>query len=228
MSRWRRHAPGGIVYHVLNRAAKRSQIFFGPDDYGLFIALLFDAARRLGMRVLAYCVMPNHWHLVLWPAEDDSLAGFLHRLTVTHARTFRSLTGTVGEGHVYQGPYRRFPVETESYYYNVMRYVEANALRAGMVERAQDWKWSSASERAAGELSVVAGPLPLADDWLTLLNVPLPEDHLHAIRVCAHDGRPYGSEVWVGAISGRCALEHTLRSHGRPRRCIVGGTVLAV
>ncbi len=218
MGRWRRVAPGGLVYHVLNRANNRSQIFFADDDYHVFVSLLFDVARRTGMRVLAYCVMPNHWHLVLWPIEDGSLCRFVHLLTVTHAHLHRRRTNTVGEGHVYQGRYRSFPIQAEGYYYNVVRYVEANAYRAGLVQTAQDWKWSSVRERASHSERVSAGPIDLPEGWAQLVNqIPLAHE-LQLLRRCAQDGRPYGSEAWIDRTAERCALDHTLRSGGRPRK----------
>jgi putative transposase len=115
MARWRRIAPGGIVYHVLNRANNGSQIFFADADYDAFIRLLCDAARRTGMRILVYCVMSNHCHLVLWPIYDGALCRFVHWLTVVHAHIYRIRTDTIGEGHVYQARYRSFLVQTEGY-----------------------------------------------------------------------------------------------------------------
>ncbi len=222
MARWRRFAPGGIVYHVLNRANNRSQIFFADSDYDLLVDLIFAAARRTGVRVLAYCVMPNHWHLLLWPIEDGTLWRFAHWLTVNHVRSYRRQTDTVGLGHVYQGRYRSFPVQTERYYYNALRYVEATAFRARLVNGAEQWRWSSAHERASATTRLAAGPLELPSDWRELVNCGLPDHDLRTLRVCAHEGRPYGSDTWVEEAAIRCGLEHTLRGRGRPREVMAG------
>ena len=95
------------------------------------------------MRLLAYCVMPNHWHLVVWPHQDGALSRFMNWLTLTHTQRWHQHRHSVGEGHVYQGQFKSFPVETNEYFLVVCRYVERNAVRAGLVERAEQWRWSS-------------------------------------------------------------------------------------
>jgi putative transposase len=228
MARWRRIAPGGTVYHVLNRANNRSQIFFADADYHAFVCLLCDAARRTGMRVLAYCVMPNHWHLILWPIEDGALGRFVHWLTVAHAHIYRIRTDTMGDGDVCQGRYRSFPVQTEGYYYNVVGYVEANAFRAGLVNRAEEWRWSSLHERVNDSGFVTAGPIELPDGWVELVNQMPPAHEMEVLRSCAQGGRPYGSDAWIDDAAARCALEHTVRSRGRPRRSVTRETLCLV
>lgn len=148
MGRPLRTAPGGMVYHVLNRANARMTLFEDDGDYAGFERVLAQACERVSMRLLAYCVMPNHWHLVVWPRQDGALARFMNWLTLTHTQRWHQHRHSVGDGHVYQGRFKSFPVETNEYLLTVCRYVERNPVRAGFVERAEPWRWSSAT--AAG------------------------------------------------------------------------------
>ena len=133
MGRPHRAAAGGYVYHVLNRANARMRIFEDDDDYRAFERVLAEAVERTETRLLAYCVMPNHWHLVLWPRHDGELTNFLRWMTHTHTMRWHAHHRTAGTGHVYQGRFKSFPVQTDEYLFSLLRYVERNALRAGLV-----------------------------------------------------------------------------------------------
>ena len=102
MGRALRVASGGFVYHVLNRANARMTIFDKANDYEAFEQILADAVARVKMRLLAYCVMPNHWHLVAWPREEGDLSAFVGWLTLTHTQRWHVHRHSVGSGHVYQ------------------------------------------------------------------------------------------------------------------------------
>ncbi len=142
MARHPRYAPGGLVFHALNRGVARSTVFHKPADFDAFGRCMAEAlARRPGVRLLAYCLMPNHWHLLLRPAEDGQLGRVMQRLTVTHVRRWHEHRHSTGGGHLYQGAYKSFPVQDDPHLPCVNRYVERNALRAGLVGRAQDWRW---------------------------------------------------------------------------------------
>src|SRR5687768_12062824 len=112
MPRVARIAPGGMVFHVLNRGNGGMKLFRSAADYAAFLNVLADVQHHVPTRLLAYCLMPNHWHLVLWPSEDGELGRFMQRLTVTHVRRWHENRRTAGYGHVYQGTYKSFPVET--------------------------------------------------------------------------------------------------------------------
>jgi putative transposase len=142
MPRRPRYASGGLVYHVLNRAAARTKIFNTEGDYSAFERLLQSALERTPTRLLAYCIMPNHWHLLLWPVADE-LSEFMRWLTVTHTQRWHLAHGTSGTGPLYQGRFKSFPVEEDDHFYQVCRYVERNPLRANLVTRAELWRWSS-------------------------------------------------------------------------------------
>lgn len=128
-----------MVYHVLNRANARLKIFSSDDDYAAWERILAEAIERFDMRVLAYCLMPNHWHLLAWPRHDGDLSRFVGWLTLTHTQRWHAQRGSGGSGHLYQGRFKSFPVEGDDHYLNVARYVERNALRAVLVRRAEQW-----------------------------------------------------------------------------------------
>src|SRR5688572_23907653 len=136
MPRSARVAPGGIIYHVLNRGVRQMTLFRSHGDYAAFLRALIDTLEAIPVRVLAFCVMPNHWHLVLWPQRDGELARFMMRLTITHVRRWIEYRKLAGRGHVYQGRYKSFAVEADAHLSNLARYVERNALRARLVRRA--------------------------------------------------------------------------------------------
>ena len=135
MGRPKRITKGHTVYHALNRANGRLHIFKKPQDFAAFEAILADGVARYGMRLCGYCIMSNHWHLVLWPRHDGDLTDFMRWVTVTHTQRWHAAHGTSGTGHVYQGRFKSFPVQNSWRYLALMQYVEANPLRAGMVDR---------------------------------------------------------------------------------------------
>ena len=125
-----REASGGVIYHVLNRAVGRMKLFEKERDYLAFEKVLAETYERTAIRILAYCVMPNHWHLLLWPREDGELSEVMRWLTVTHTQRWHSHFHTAGTGPVYQGRFKSFPVQSDEHFLTVARYVERNALRA--------------------------------------------------------------------------------------------------
>ena len=161
------------VVHVVNRGNERRALFDQPRDYDEFLSLLDVALLRRPTRLLAYVLMPNHWHMVLWPTSAPELSQFLHYLTSVHAVRFRYVSGSTGLGHVYQGRYRLTVVDSELRYARTLRYVEANPLRAKLVSRAEDWPWSSLAERLHRSRRVVEGPflLPSLADWTSFVNL---------------------------------------------------------
>jgi REP-associated tyrosine transposase len=159
MSRPLRVDVGGYVYHTLNRASTRAILFEGPDDYQRFEQVLHEAQARTGMRILAYCLMPNHWHLVLWPGADGTLSRFMTWLTLTHTQRWHAGRGSAGVGHLYQGRYKSFLVQADQHLLTVCRYVERNPRRAGLVRRAEAWRWGSLWRRERGR------GLDLLSDW---------------------------------------------------------------
>ena len=207
------------MYHALNRAVGRSTIFETRDDYAAFETVLEAAGRRVEMRLLAFCILPNHGHLVLWPRKDGDLSDYLAWLTNTHTRRWHLAHGTVGTGPLYQGRFKSFPVQEDDHFFAVCRYVERNALRANLVGCVEQWRWSSVWHRVTRSVQVPLAdwPLPPGDQWLAYVNQAETEAELKALRRSAWSGRPFGDTVWQQVTAKRLGLESSLRLPGRPR-----------
>ena len=220
MGRPKRITKGHIVYHALNRANGRLRIFKKPQDFAAFEAILADGVARYGMRLCGYCIMSNHWHLVLWPRHDGDLTDFMRWITVTHTQRWHAAHGTSGTGHVYQGRFKSFPVQNSWRYLALMQYVEANPLRAGMVDRAEQWPWSSLAIRYGAEKEVVLDPGPkrLPEDWLRIVQSAVEPSQQETIAHCIKRGCPYGSKQWINQTATTLGLESTLRPRGRPQK----------
>lgn len=223
MGRPYRTALGGYVYHMLNRANGRLPIFQKDGDYAAMERILAEALAHVpGMRLLAYCLMPNHWHLVVWPQRDGELSDFGHWLTLTHTQRWHAHYHDVGTGHLYQGRFKSFPVCADEHLLQVCRYVERNALRAGLVARAEAWPWGSLWQRALrprpAKAILSAWPLEIPSDWVKEVNRPQTEAELEALRRSVQRGQPYGEEGWAKRVAVRLGLESTLRARGRPRK----------
>ena len=227
MGRPLRAATAGHFYHVMNRANAKARIFHSATDFEAFERILAEACARVPMRVLAYCLMPNHWHLVLWPRADGELSEFTGWLTLTHTQRWHAWRGSAGTGHLYQGRFKSFPVQADAHFLTVCRYVERNPLRAGLVQRAEDWRWSSLRSRLNGQkpTPVLLCPWPIErpDDWCDWVNAPQSEAELETLRRSVSRGRPYGRDTWVQVTAQRLGLLATLRPRGRPPRSELGG-----
>lgn len=222
MPRIQRTDVGGQVYHVLNRANARAQIFNAKKDYLLFESLLEEAVEKYKMRLLTYCLMPNHWHLVLYPQADGDLAAFMGWLTNTHTRRWHVAKKTVGQGHLYQGRYKSFLCQADSHFLTLVRYVERNAKKANLVSRAEDWRWSSVWRRTQGTAEqkklISPWPVPCPKEYLKLLNKAQTKDEEDALERSTTKNIPFGTETWVSGIVKRYGLEQTLRPVGRPKK----------
>jgi putative transposase len=222
MGRPHRVAQAGYVYHVLNRANARLPVFQKDGNYEAFERVLTEAYERLPVPILAYCIMPNHWHLLLWPREDGLLSRFMNWLTLTHTQRWHAHRQNAGSGHLYQGRFKSFVVAEDDHFLTVCRYVERNALRAGLVSRAEQWRWGSLWRRQSGSAEQVRSlgswPVPLPAAWVKEVNRPQTEAELEAVRQSVRRGQPFGSEAWVAKTASRLGLETTLRPRGRPKK----------
>jgi putative transposase len=222
MPRRARQAPGGLVYHVLNRAVARLPLFQKDADFEAFERVMRQALDEHPTRLLAYCLMPNHWHMVLWPKAAEELSAFVRWLTHTHTMRWHAHYHTSGTGHLYQGRFKSFPIETDEHFYTVVRYVERNALRANLVARAEQWRWSSLCQRGRenGILSALLHPWPLPEPahWTRLVNQAQTSGEVEAVRRAVVRGSPFGSIGWQQRTARRLGLEYTLRSRGRPNK----------
>ena len=216
MPRGARDALGGYCYHVLNRGNGRRTVFRKEGDFAAFAHLLREAGERSDVRLLAYCLLSNHFHLLLWPRGDGDLSAYIMWLTTAHVRRYHQHYHS--SGHVWQGRFRSFPIQEDGHLLTVHRYIERNPVRAGLVARAQDWPWSSAAPPRAGLPLVAAGPVPCAVDWLSYVNEPQTEAEVEALRECIRRRRPYGDVTWMQQTAQRMGLEASLRPRGRPRQ----------
>ncbi|MCY2928291.1 MAG: transposase [Planctomycetota bacterium] len=234
MPRMGRASTGGLCCHVLNRGNGRMRVFHDEQDYAAFVELLGEACSRVNVRVLGCCLMPNHFHLVLWPGHDGDLARWMQWLMTSHVRRYHRRYGT--SGHVWQGRFKSFPVqrreptaseraagavEIGDPVLTVLRYVERNPLRANQVARAQAWPFSSLRwwhEPTCRPEWVDPAWLARPDDWLAWVNRPQSEAELAGVRRSVQRGTPLGSDRWVRRIATALGLESTLRPRGRPRK----------
>jgi putative transposase len=224
-----------LIYHVLNRANARLKIFSGRNDYEEFVQAMNESLEHVPIRVLSWCLMPDHWHLVLWPRREGELSEFMRRLSVTHTRRWHARRHSSGSGHLYQGRYRSFPVEPDAHLVEVCRYVEGNAVRAAMVRKAVDWPWSSVADRAGGRardgkssVAAKAGaierpalsdwPIETPRGWPARVDAKIDSAELAELRKSVQRGTPFGSLEWQAKIARRLHLESTMRPRGRPRK----------
>ena len=184
--------------------------------------VLSQAVERSEMRLLAYCLMPNHWHLVVWPRKDGELSQFIGWLTLTHTQRWHAHRHSTGSGHVYQGRFKSFPIQEDVHLYTVARYVERNALRANLVRRAEHWRWGSLSRWLGGckehRALLAAWPVSRKSNWVDYVNAPQTEAELAAVRRSVQRGSPFGDESWSEKAVRRLGLESTLRPQGRPKK----------
>ena len=161
MPRTARASLADVCYHVMNRGNRRATIYHDESDYQAFVEMMRRATRRLPMRILAWCLMPNHFHLVLRPHADGDLGRWMHWLLTTQTQRHRLRHETTGR--IWQGRFKAPPIQCDRHLLVVMRYVERNPLRAGLVRRAEAWPWSS-----------LRGHIGRSDDLLSRSPVPLP------------------------------------------------------
>jgi len=228
MARPLRITPAGFAYHVFNRANARVPIFVDEKDYLAFENLLAYAVDLFDMRLCTYCIMPNHWHLVLWPKENNSLSKFVGWLTMTHTKRWHANHQTNGYGHLYQGRFKCFPVQEDSHFLTLCRYIERNPVNSGLAAKAQDWRWSAIWQRCNsknGVLPYTNWPVDMPDNWLSLVNRTLNEKEVIEIRRCMDRNRPFGEVAWTQKTASSLGLETSIKSFGRPPRKTTPGTV---
>ncbi|MBC8203858.1 MAG: transposase [Planctomycetes bacterium] len=210
------------VVHAMNRRVDRQTLFYSDNDYKDFIDIFEDAVYRFDMRVLEWVLMPNHWHMLLWPERDKQLSFFIKFLAETHARHWRAKTDTVGQGAVYQGRYKAFPVGPGKHLNRLRNYLAMNPVMANLVEESIDWRWGTANRvkniDVFHAIPLYDGPGAPPLDLKSLLTKPLALSELET-KILANSmtkGTPYGNEQWIARIVEKLKLEHTNRKRGRP------------
>jgi putative transposase len=218
MPRARRLLVAGHCYHVLNRANRGAPVFHEPGDYHAFIGLIDRAQKLVEIPLIAACLMPNHVHLVVQPRCAADLPRWTRWLFTTHVRHYHQKYGTIGR--LWQGRYKAFPAQHDHHLLTVMRYVERNALRKNLVEKAEDWRWGSLrwrlQDRAPVQLDVP--PVPLPGNWVEFVNLPQTAAELEAIRTSVNRQRPFGASDWAHEKARDAGLDQSLTPFGRPRK----------
>ena len=210
----------GICYHVINRGNNRVRVFSAPTDYRSFLGLVEKAQGRVPLRLVAACLMPNHFHFVLIPGESGDLGRWMHWLLTAHVHRHHQGMGT--SGRLWQGRFKAFPIQGDEHLLTVIRYVERNPVRAGLVQDARSWPWGSLAWRSGGRLarSLAPSPVTLPANWAEWVNRPQTPVELEQLRACVNRQRPYGSEDWVNQTAVELGLESSLRPVGRPFKSI--------
>lgn len=214
----------------MNRANGKLRIFKKDLDFIAFENILAEGIDRFSMRLCGYCIMSNHWHILLWPHGDNDLTNFMRWITLTHTQRWHAAHGTTGTGHVYQSRFKSFPIQSNWRYLKVMQYIEANPLTAGIVKTAPDWPWSSYAHRyPAGNADPTAAanfakpfklhpdPLLLPKNWPEIVNQKIPQEQTAELTNCIKKGAPYGDKDWTIKTAAQLNLQSTLRKPGRPR-----------
>jgi len=218
MPRTRRFIVGGYCYHVINRGNKKARIFFEDADYEQFLALICLAQQRVQIPLLAACLMPNHFHFVVRPNHADDLSKWMKWAFTSHVRWHHAKYDTTGR--LWQGRFKAFLIQEDHHLQTVMRYVERNALRACLVERAEDWHWGSLAWRSMRQppALLTPSPVPLPSYWRHLVNEPQSAAELEEIRTCVNRQRPFGEKQWVVDRAAELGIEQALNPEGRPRK----------
>lgn len=167
MPRDRRRVYSGIPYHAANRRVDRGLLFRKPSDYREFLHLLTKGKERYPVSVFGLCLMPNHFHTLVRPAEDGALSAYFHWVLGCYSRHIRTRTHTSGSGHVFQQRFWTGPITDDRHFLSVLRYIERNPLSAKLVEQAEQWPWSSFALRQTGADDLLdAMPVALPSDWV--------------------------------------------------------------
>lgn len=219
MPRTPRRVEPGIIYHVLNRAGGPRKLFQNKHDFDAFQQVICDAVSRYRVELLGWCIMDDHWHLLVRPLTKNALSECMRWIGVTHVRRHQSHRNKRG-GSLYRERFKSFPVSDDEHFLMLCRYVESNPLRAGKVGKSEAWEWSSLHQRK----NRIASP-PLAEwpvdrpaNWVKLVNTAMNEQDAGMLRQCIIRDRPLGPAKWVERIARRLGIEQTLRPIGRPRK----------
>jgi len=218
MPRTARASVADICYHVINRGNARSAVFHKQANYFRFTEMMREACERLPLRVVCWCLMPNHFHLVLWPHRNGDLSRWMQWLMTCHVRRYHRHYNS--SGHVWQGRFKAFPIQQDAHYLTVLRYVESNPIRANLTERAEQWQWSSlyALTNRNNHPFLSEGPVERPENWLNLVNQHRSDEQLAAMRNCVNRGSPFGDSHWVPKIAFRLGIESAINPRGRPRK----------
>lgn len=218
MPRRARGLADGYVYHILNRGNNKQQIFHKSGDYDSFIRLIGHAKKRHMLKIFGYCLLPNHFHMIVRPPRAECLSSFMRWLLTSHVRRYHSHYKT--SGHLWQGRYKSFIIQEDEHFITVLRYVERNPLSANLVSSGEDWPWSSLRENLGSSVQSLVDPPPveLPADWGTLIDTPLARKEVEDVRTSIARQSPFGDSEWRRSLCRIVGLESTMRPRGRPKK----------
>jgi len=209
----------GEIYHVINRANARMQIFNRPGDYKAVINTLLEIKTKIPLQIYSFCIMPNHWHFAVKPNQDGDMGRFFGKFTQAVTQRWHAYHHTAGSGHLFQGRFKSFLVENDAYFLQLMKYIEANPLRAKLVERAEQWQWGSLNIRninsSLASSLLDSWPLDMPTGYLVQVNQPLPKAVHERITHSIVKSTPLGGDEWVLRKVKEFQLEYTIRNPGR-------------
>jgi putative transposase len=217
-----------LIYHVINRGNNRQDVFHKPADFQAFLATLADLKERKPFELYGYCLLNNHVHLLLRP-KGPTISRIMQSLLVSHTQRYHRHYHS--GGHIWQGRFKSPVIQNDEHLLAVLRYIEANPLRAALVQRAEEYPWSSYRAHGLGEPNELIDRLITYEDlsplvkvrarkWAEKVHRPMDEAVLHAIRRSNATGLPYGDEAWTRRLANRLNLDLTIRPRGRPRKTI--------
>jgi putative transposase len=221
MPRTARAIAAGYCYHVINRGNNRARRFHTEEDYRQFVRLMAEATERIPLAMIGACLMPNHVHLVVRPNHGADLSRWIHWLFLTYSRRYHRKYGS--SGRVWENRYKAFPIQGDAHLLVVLRYVERNALRANLTDRAERWEWGSLNWRwrSRPPLPLEDPPVRLPSDWVQMVNAPHSEEELAAVRNSVNRQCPFGESDWVRRTAGELGLEQSVAARGRPRKSAI-------
>jgi putative transposase len=207
----------GGIYHIINRGNMRTQVFDDAEDYEYFFDLLAKGMQKESIELHAYTLMPNHFHLLVVPQREGSLSRFMQWVMTSHVRYYHKKNKT--SGHIWQGRYKSFLVQQESYYMTLLHYIEANALRAGLVTKAEDYMYASLYERIHHNRTLLNEPyMTLPVEWEKMVNNSLSAYDLDTLRNSVNRQSPLGDHEWQIETASKLGLMATLNPRGRPKK----------
>jgi putative transposase len=211
----------GLIYHVINRGNNRQKVFRKQADFIAFLTALGELKERKPFELYGYCLLDNHFHLLVRPTEA-TISRIMQSLLISHTQRYH-------RHYVWQGRFKSPVIQNDEHLLMVLRYIEANPLRAKLVARADDYRWSSYPAHGLGEINELLDPLQNYEElspypqvrqrkWAGKVHTPFAEAQLAAIRRASLTGLPFGDAAWVQRLSGRLDLDLTIRPRGRPRK----------
>ena len=207
----------GFYYHIINRGNGCQEVFHKDQDYRSFLKLLLESIQRYPVRLHAYCLMANHFHLLVSPERAEDLSKWMQWLMTSQVRRYHKHFGS--SGHVWQGRFKSFIVQEDSHLVTVVRYIEGNPVRAGIVSSATGWAWSSHNDRINGLRNHLSQlPIALPGEWTKYVDEPLTATELEKLRKSVNRQAPYGEEKWQERIGIAFGLGFTMKPRGRPRK----------